>query len=49
MAAGLTRLGDRIATIDLLIASVALDNDVALLTRHQRRFARLPDLEVLAY
>ena len=48
-AAQLIRNGDRIATMDLLVACVALANGAALLTRNVRHFNRVPGLEVLDY
>ena len=38
--------GQKIDNMDLLIASIALDNDLTLVTRNARHFARIPDLKL---
>ena len=38
--------GRRIEDFDLLIASIAIDNDLTLVTRNPRHFDRIPDLKV---
>lgn len=48
-AAQLIRSGHRIATMDLLVACVALANGAALLTRNVRHFKRVQGLQVLTY
>jgi tRNA(fMet)-specific endonuclease VapC len=49
LLASLTRAGRRIATMDLLIASAAVADQAALVTRNRSDFGRVPDLEILAY
>jgi len=41
--------GQRIATMDLLIASAALVDEAPLATRNARDFARVPGLRLLSY
>lgn len=48
-AAPLISSGERLATMDLLIASVALSVDAALLTRNADHFERIPGLKVIRY
>jgi tRNA(fMet)-specific endonuclease VapC len=43
------RSGNRISTMDLLIATAAVLADAALVTRNTRDFSRVPDLVVLGY
>jgi predicted nucleic acid-binding protein len=38
-----------LATMDLLIAFTALNNQAALLTSNERHFSRIPGLRVLTY
>ena len=47
--ADLERRGERIATMDLLIATAALVAGAALVTRNARHFERVPGLRVLTY
>lgn len=47
--AGLSRAGTPVATMDLLIASVALNEEASLLTANDAHFSRIPDLRVLGY
>jgi tRNA(fMet)-specific endonuclease VapC len=47
--ASLQRRGEVIATMDLLIASSALVEGVALVTRNASHFERVPDLKLLSY
>jgi predicted nucleic acid-binding protein len=49
LAALQKRAGDRIDTMDLLIATMAVVADAPLVTRNVRHFARVPGLRVLAY
>lgn len=42
----LRRQGNLIPDLDLLIAATALQHDLALLTRNQRHFERIPDLKL---
>lgn len=49
VAATLIRSGTKIAAMDLLIASAALSEDAAVLTRNVRHFERVPGLRVLSY
>lgn len=48
-AASLIRGGNAIATMDLLIASVALREEAAILTRNVKHFERIPGINVLSY
>lgn len=41
--------GERIGTMDLLIATAAISEDAPLVTRDRRHFARIPDLELIEY
>lgn len=41
--------GERIGTMDLLIATAAVSEDAALVSRDRRHFARVPDLELIGY
>lgn len=45
----LRRRGESIATMDLLIATAALEQDAALVTRNGRDFGRVPGLMVMTY
>ncbi|MDT8368895.1 MAG: type II toxin-antitoxin system VapC family toxin [Longimicrobiales bacterium] len=47
--AALTRDGLTVATMDLLIACVALNEDAALVTANERDFSRVPGLRVVTY
>ncbi|MDX1393099.1 MAG: type II toxin-antitoxin system VapC family toxin [Gemmatimonadota bacterium] len=47
--AELRRRGETISTMDLLIATAALVDGAALVTRNARDFERVPGLRVLAY
>jgi tRNA(fMet)-specific endonuclease VapC len=42
----LHRQGNLIPDFDLLIAATALEHDLTLITRNQRHFERIPDLEL---
>lgn len=46
---GLVKQGAQLATMDLLIACTALNNDAAVLTANERHFSRVPGLRVLDY
>lgn len=41
--------GERIGTMDLLIATAAVADDTVLVTSDRRHFARIPDLELIHY
>ena len=43
------RTRQRIATMDLLIATAAVLDEAALVTRNAKDFARVPGLELVAY
>lgn len=47
--AGLSRRGEPLATMDLLIGATALSQDAALLTANEGHFARISNLRVLGY
>jgi len=47
--AALERAGQRISTMDLLIAAAALRASAPLITRNVRHFSRVPGLEVQGY
>jgi tRNA(fMet)-specific endonuclease VapC len=49
LLAALDRSGRSVAAMDLLIATAAILDDAALLTRHARDFQRVPGLRVLRY
>lgn len=49
LLAGLSRRGSPVATMDLLIATAALVDDAALVTRNRKDFARVPGLQVIGY
>jgi predicted nucleic acid-binding protein len=49
LLAAQSRAGQRVATRDLLIATAALVDEAALVTRNARDFRRVPGLEVLEY
>lgn len=44
--AQLRKTGDLIDDIDLLIASIAITNELVLVTHNKRHFERIPDLKV---
>ena len=46
---GLSRKGRPVATMDLLIATAALLDDAALVTRNRKDFSRIPGLRVIGY
>ena len=46
LRASLRRHGQLIPDMDLLIAATAITEDLALVTRHVRHFARFPDLQL---
>lgn len=46
LRAGLRKQGNLIPDLDLLIAATALVHDLALLTRNERHFARVPGLRL---
>ena len=48
-AAALIQQGRRIATMDLLIESTALDTGAALLTANRKHFERIVGLRVISY
>jgi predicted nucleic acid-binding protein len=45
----LTRRGETIAAMDLLIGTTAVLEEAALVTRNERHFSRVPGLRVLSY
>lgn len=47
--ASLERAGQRIGTMDLLIATAALVDAAPIVTRNTQEFSRVPGLEVLTY
>lgn len=47
--AALERARQRIATMDVLIATAALVDAAPLVTRNTKDFARVPDLELVGY
>jgi predicted nucleic acid-binding protein len=49
LLASMQRAGRSIAAMDLLIATAAIVDDAALLTRNAKDFARVPGLRVLGY
>ena len=49
LLATLQRSGARISTMDLLIASTAVEAGAPLLTRNRKDFERVPGLEIVAY
>lgn len=49
LLAELRRRGETISTMDLLIATAAVVDRAALVTRNARDFERVPGLEVIAY
>jgi tRNA(fMet)-specific endonuclease VapC len=49
LLAMIQRSGKRVATMDLLIGTAAIEADVPLLTRNRKDFSRIPGLEVVAY
>jgi tRNA(fMet)-specific endonuclease VapC len=49
LAAYLDRVGQRVGTMDLLIATAAIVEDAPLLTRDADSFGRIPGLRVLTY
>lgn len=48
-AAALIRKGVKLSTMDLLIGSIALRENAAVLTRNTKHFERIPGLHVLTY
>lgn len=44
LKAQLEQAGDNLSDLDLQIASIALDQDVSLVTHNQKHFSRLADL-----
>ena len=46
LRADLENAGMRLADFDLLIASIAIDNDITLVTRNARHFERIPGLKL---
>lgn len=49
LLAELRRRGETVSTMNLLIATAALVDGAALVTRNAREFERVPGLEVVAY
>jgi predicted nucleic acid-binding protein len=49
LLASLRRAGRPIATMDLLIATAAIVDDAALVTRNTTHFSRIPGLDILGY
>jgi tRNA(fMet)-specific endonuclease VapC len=49
LMASIERSGKRVAAMDLLIATAALLDDAALLTRNVKDFSRVPGLRVIEY
>ncbi len=49
LLADLTKRGQRIAVMDMLIATAALIDGAPLVTRNRKDFERVPGLEILAY
>jgi tRNA(fMet)-specific endonuclease VapC len=49
LLASLQRSGQTVGTTDLLIATAAMIDDAALLTRNVREFSRVPGLKVVGY
>ena len=49
LLAELTRRGETIAAMDLLIGTAAVLDEAPLVTRNERHFARVPGLRVIAY
>jgi len=49
LLAALRRRGERIATMDLLIATAAVRDGAPLVTRNVRDFERVPSLHVISY
>jgi tRNA(fMet)-specific endonuclease VapC len=49
LLAQLERRGERIGTMDLLIATAALAAEAPLVTRNERHFARVPGLRLITY
>lgn len=49
LLATLRRRGERIATMDLLIATAAIRDEAPLVTRNVKDFERVPGLHVLSY
>ena len=46
LKAALEQSGNRLADLDLQIASIALANDLSLITHNTRHFARIPGLQL---
>jgi len=49
LLAWLQRRGETIASMDLLIATSAIVEEVPLITRNTKHFAKVPSLELLSY
>jgi len=49
LLASIERMRSRVASMDLLIATAAILDDAALLTRNTKDFSRVPGLRVLEY
>lgn len=49
LLARIQRSGLKIATMDLLIGTAAVESNAPLLTRNRRDFEKIPGLEVLVY
>ena len=49
LLASIQRNGQRIAAMDLLIATAAIQDDAPLVTRNVKDFSRVPGLRVLTY
>lgn len=49
LRSALEKQGSRIADIDLIIASIAIDNNLTLVTGNARHFSRIPGLKLLVW
>ena len=49
LSAGLQRRGETVATMDLMIATVAVVDEASLVTRNRRHFDRVPGVDVVSY
>lgn len=49
LLAALRRDGSTVGTMDLLIATAAIQEDASLVTRNVREFSRIPDLHIVDY
>ncbi len=49
LRAALGRSGQRVSTMDLLIATACIEADARLATRNAKDFGRVPGLEVIGY